>query len=282
MKFTLNAINQLGIYQAGLADKTDLVDWVILDYIFDWQQNPRASFLNGLVWINFKHVIRECPLLGLKDKSSVSKRIKKLRELGLVSTIIRPDDGRLFGKTTDYYFDITRFKQGDTLKNPDCEATNTHAHPVDLNQHPLPEINTPVDLNQHPVDENQHSTVIPRTVIPSNSSFCSELKGSEQVDERKPFISLPLVGGKQYFDIFDDDLFDWAKIYPGVDVVQELRSMLGWLNANRQRQKTSAGIKRFINSWLARAQDKPKAVLGGKYDRGTGSAYEAAILSTDF
>lgn len=34
--------------------------------------------------------------------------------------------------------------------------------------------------------------------------------------------------------------------------------MKGWLNANPTKRKTKRGIKRFINSWLSREQDKPK------------------------
>ena len=32
--------------------------------------------------------------------------------------------------------------------------------------------------------------------------------------------------------------------------------MKGWLNSNPTKRKTRRGIKRFINSWLAREQDK--------------------------
>jgi len=52
------------------------------------------------------------------------------------------------------------------------------------------------------------------------------------------------------------DLEQWTQLYPAVDVEQEIRAMTGWLDANPTRRKTSRGIKRFVNSWLARAQDK--------------------------
>lgn len=54
----------------------------------------------------------------------------------------------------------------------------------------------------------------------------------------------------------DKDVIAWQKIYKAVDVHQELAAMESWLDANPTRRKTPKGIKRFINSWLARAQDK--------------------------
>ena len=37
---------------------------------------------------------------------------------------------------------------------------------------------------------------------------------------------------------------------------KELRAIRGWLLNNEKRRKTKAGIRRFVNSWLARAQDR--------------------------
>lgn len=52
------------------------------------------------------------------------------------------------------------------------------------------------------------------------------------------------------------DVTKWIQLYPAVDVEQELRAMAGWLDANPAKRKTARGIKRFINAWLSRAQDR--------------------------
>ncbi len=52
------------------------------------------------------------------------------------------------------------------------------------------------------------------------------------------------------------DIIQWEKTYPAINVYQELNAMESWLDANPTRRKTSKGIKRFINSWLTRAQDR--------------------------
>lgn len=54
----------------------------------------------------------------------------------------------------------------------------------------------------------------------------------------------------------DADMIQWQKTYPAVDVHAELSKMESWLDANPKKRKTKAGIKRFINSWLSRAQDR--------------------------
>ena len=54
----------------------------------------------------------------------------------------------------------------------------------------------------------------------------------------------------------DADVIQWEKAYPAINVYQELNAMESWLDANPTRRKTPKGIKRFVNSWLARAQDK--------------------------
>lgn len=84
--------------------------------------------------------------------------------------------------------------------------------------------------------------------------------------QRKVF-SLPLNDGSEH-DIYDNDLKDWEELYPAVDVQQQLRNMKGWLVANPNKRKTKRGINKFINSWLAKEQDRG----GGHYGRPFGKA----------
>jgi hypothetical protein len=68
-------------------------------------------------------------------------------------------------------------------------------------------------------------------------------------------IELPLNDGSQHL-VLPESVAEWKHLYPAVDVTQELRNMRGWLLANREKRKTRRGIERFINSWLAKRQDK--------------------------
>ena len=79
---------------------------------------------------------------------------------------------------------------------------------------------------------------------------------------------LPLNTGEEY-PVFQSDIDEFAELYPAVDVLQAMRGMKGWLMTNPAKRKTKRGIQRFINSWLAKEQDK-----GGnsKYQRNRATA----------
>lgn len=68
-------------------------------------------------------------------------------------------------------------------------------------------------------------------------------------------IRLPL-NDKTYYDVPLSDIERWKDTYPAVDVEGELKRMIAWLESNPTKKKTRRGINRFINSWLARTQDR--------------------------
>ena len=104
-------INQAGVADAGFADgRTDLVDWAIIEYIRDWQLSPKATKLGDLVWINYKHLISQMPLLGLNNKQAVSKRVVKLSGLGLIHTD-HDGHGRVFCKLSELCLSIISFRE---------------------------------------------------------------------------------------------------------------------------------------------------------------------------
>lgn len=85
------------------------------------------------------------------------------------------------------------------------------------------------------------------------------LPGAEAPDpqpDEAVIIYLPL-NDKSNFPITEADVTGWEELYPAVDVVQELKKMKGWLDANPTKRKTKKGVKRFVNGWLSREQDKP-------------------------
>ena len=87
----------------------------------------------------------------------------------------------------------------------------------------------------------------------------NELKDScTELPAQSAAISMPLNDGSEY-PVFDNAIKEWEKLYPAVDVMQELRNMRGWLMSNPTRRKTKAGIKRFITGWLAKEQNKGRS-----------------------
>lgn len=79
--------------------------------------------------------------------------------------------------------------------------------------------------------------------------------GTPQQQEKPPIFTLPCIGGGE-FPLTQEDVDKWAELYPAVDVPQEIRAMIGWLDANPSRRKTVSGAKRFANNWLSKSQNQ--------------------------
>ena len=63
-----------------------------------------------------------------------------------------------------------------------------------------------------------------------------------------------------YYDVEQADLLLWTEAFTNVDVYRQLIVMCSWCLANPGKRKTKAGIKRFINAWLTRANEKGKSI----------------------
>lgn len=66
---------------------------------------------------------------------------------------------------------------------------------------------------------------------------------------------LPLAGGV-YAVLTPEGHGELSRLYPGVDVTVELRSMRGWLLSNPEKRKTPRGVFAFVTRWLGKEQDR--------------------------
>ena len=119
-----------------------------------------------------------------------------------------------------------------------------------------------ISENAHSLPENAHS-------LPENATKESKVKYSKGKDSTilapsfensKPdaadaFIELPL-NDRSVFSVTQSDIEHYKELYPAVNIEQELRSMLGWLEANPRKRKTRSGIKAFITKWLSKTQNQ--------------------------
>jgi hypothetical protein len=113
VKYTI-LINQAGIVAAGLGDKTDFSDWAILEYVAGWQVHSGALRYGDHIWLNYSKLMDEMPMLGIRTKAGVSKRLGRLRDLGLLSSM-QTDDNRLYVKVTDLYLGVVAFRPGESV-----------------------------------------------------------------------------------------------------------------------------------------------------------------------
>lgn len=111
---------------------------------------------------------------------------------------------------------------------------------------------SPEDACNHMIS---HDIKCTRNPIQSESESESNPSNSaEPQSASAPVFALPLNDSSLFF-VTQEDIDGWAGLYPAVDVVQELRGMKGWLDANPKKRKTKRGIRQFINGWLSRTQD---------------------------
>ncbi|MCB6436562.1 helix-turn-helix domain-containing protein [Thomasclavelia ramosa] len=82
---------------------------------------------------------------------------------------------------------------------------------------------------------------------------------SNEIATEPPVIEF-ILNDKTYYPITQKQVDKWSELYPNVDIMQHLRKMCGWLDANPRNRKTKGGILKFVNGWLAREQDKPRKV----------------------
>ena len=146
MKYTIT-INQAGIADAGYAGKTDITDWAIVEYIFSWHGSPKAIKREDFVWINYRHLTENMPLLGLNSKQAVSKRILKLAKLALLEVHHEPD-GRAFVRLSAACHAVINFRE----KKPDTDETVDHGQPQLTD--PSTTVDTPVNHGGHSLGDH--------------------------------------------------------------------------------------------------------------------------------
>lgn len=76
----------------------------------------------------------------------------------------------------------------------------------------------------------------------------------------KEKISFDYDGDARIHGVTPGQLAVWEENFPALDVSEELRKATVWLDANRKQRKHD--VKRFLASWLARAQDRVKSPPG--------------------
>ncbi|MCS7258346.1 MAG: hypothetical protein NZ601_03130 [candidate division WOR-3 bacterium] len=95
MKYTIR-INQYLVTKFGFSKYLDVIDLAIVDYLRDFVLYPDAKRIVydgvGYIWLNYRHLLASMPVLGIQNISGVSRRIAKLRGLGLIRTVKMSDN----------------------------------------------------------------------------------------------------------------------------------------------------------------------------------------------
>jgi hypothetical protein len=126
-------INQYQIVRSGLHKRTDLIDWAIIDYIASWEKSKKKKTViykeREYFWLNYQYLIKSLPLLGIKTKSGIAKRLNKLKRLGLVF-IYRSKNKEIYISLTELTKSIIqlipKFTDLLTVVNSTCKLEETN------------------------------------------------------------------------------------------------------------------------------------------------------------
>lgn len=79
---------------------------------------------------------------------------------------------------------------------------------------------------------------------------------SVEADASTPVARFPCVGRETTWPLLDSQVQEWAELYPNLDVLDECRKALAWIQANQGHRKTAKGMPRFLVGWLNRSVER--------------------------
>lgn len=105
--------------------------------------------------------------------------------------------------------------------------------------------------------------------IEIDTDYCSDLKRSKPAPEPYADVeAIPLNDGSDWRP-FISEYDEYARLFPAVDIAAQFRAMRSWSLSNPARRKTRSGVKRFVNTWLSKEQDRGRR-SGGYRSEPTG------------
>lgn len=216
-------------YEEPISDLSDEEAGKLFKEIFAYVRSGTENNLEGVAKMAFKFIKKDIDINNQKYAETLEKR----REAGKKGG--RPKKETEQAKANGFSEKQKVFDENQKKQTKAKKADNDNVN-VNVND------NDNVNVNENGNDYN----------IYSSEQNCSE----------PPVIKLPL-NDKTEFEIFNRDVIKWEELYPNADIMQELRKMKGWLDANPQKKKTRSGISRFVNNWLSREQDKGSNIPTG-------------------
>lgn len=137
-------------------------------------------------------------------------------------------------------------------------VTNVHTDEVQMYNKSTPEIrDKSIEIRDYNKEfKNKEQSIEDRvnTLLVQSSENQSSVQKEAMADVE----AIQLNTGEDWRPLIDD-YNEYCRLYPNVNVASEFAKMRAWSLSNPTRRKTAKGIKRFVNSWLSKAQDK-----GGK------------------
>lgn len=237
-------------FDSEVAEKYGILEAVLLNNIYYWIEKNRANeqnFYDGTYWTyNSTRAFNE--LFPYVSERQIKNALKHLREEEVIIT----------GNYNENAYDRTLWyalsEKGLSIvqKRPMEETKASNGKGDNVRPIPNNKPNIKPDINQKDTFCSE-----PENLASEPESFMQEEQMIFNIDTPKPVITFPL-NDKSEYSVTESEVVEWQELYPALDVMQELRSMKGWLISNPQKRKTRRGINNFINTWLSKSQNKAR------------------------
>lgn len=209
---------------------------------------------SGLCWPSIDTIARKSGVSPTTVKSTL-KKLEKGGWLFKKNQFKKADTGRLVRSNNQYQLPVMLLKKK-ADEQTDFEQSNFVCSKVERSK--LEQTKQPEGVGQIPAGGRSESGYKP-PIDPPIEPSSKDLAPSELEPISPPVFYLPTNRKGEQFGVTMQDLDLWEETYPAVDVMQQLRQMHSWLDANQAKRKTSRGMKAFINRWLGKEQDKGRA-----------------------
>lgn len=211
-------------------------------YYYEWREETSAATIakrmsGGIKSDTVNQVVKLCLRIGLFDNGLFDRESiltnKMMQERYMYAIEKRSVRGRTINRL--YWL---------------LKAEETKAYIV------IPENEHNLSENEHNLSENDtKKSKVKESKVNRNNYYAMPSANAADTAGENIFITLPL-NDKSNYSVSKSDVQHYKILYPAIDVEQQLRSMLGWLEANPSRRKTRTGIKGFITKWLNKVQDR--------------------------
>ena len=150
-----------------------------------------------------------------------------------------------------------RPKKAETADEDTCSSENPKTNLVSEKPNENPKTNL-VSENLNRIDKNRidkNRNIKTDTSYLAQSDACASSAQPPEVEHEEPVVAyIPLSDGTD-FAVPESLANEYAAAYPGVNVLGELVKTRAWCLSNPKHCKTRNGVRRFLNSWLDRAQN---------------------------
>jgi len=231
-----------------------------------WQDKPfdkRSAWIDILLMANHQDnkVCFGNEIIHVEEGSFITSEVKLMDRWGWSKSKTRnflkllEEDKMIFKKTDRKKTTITivNYRLYQDSENHKKTTERPLEDQSETNKEPQKDTNNN-DNNANNVNNENKSNI-----MPGAENTAHEPEAPKPIDS---VIDL-LLNDKSQYSVIQDQLAEWSELFPGIDVMQQLRNMKAWLVSNPTKRKTRRGILKFITGWLAREQDK--GGRGGSY-----------------